>query len=294
MRHFLLGLVGLVLFSARVYGGISGCANTLTVGDTFTSYGTSNLTNGCSQADKSFTSLGVGTATCTAGSGCTASTNGNTDIFATGSLSASPGLVGTVTANLAPSSNIWTLTSGASTDTAPLDYVVQSNEACPALSGLHCVIGGNVGLTPTGSIALTAAGGLTQTITLVETFCINAATTVGCAAVNQGTIEAEITINGSTTTTDSTFTYLNCLAGSSVGSCNVGMTGIALTGFVSEIAVSDTFTLTRNSGEGATLDLTNIANSFQEFEESPEPSTFALLGSALAGIGFLRLRRKRV
>jgi hypothetical protein len=295
MRKFLLALVAVVL-SGHAYGAVVACATAFTAADTFTHYG-AGATNGCFQADKSFTTLAVGAgAACTAGAGCTTSANGNTDIWATGTLSAlsSPGLGGTVTANLAPSSNIWTLT-GSGTDTAALTYVVQSNETCPGGAGLHCAIGGNVGLAPTGSIVTTTAGGATETITVTENFCINAATTAGCLAANSGTIEGEITINGSTSGTFATFTFLNCLAGASVGTCNGGVTGssIALTGFFNEIAVSNSISLTRVNGDFATLDLTNIANSFQEFEETPEPSTFALFGTALAGLGFLRLRSKK-
>jgi hypothetical protein len=61
---------------------------------------------------------------------------------------------------------------------------------------------------------------------------------------------------------------------------------------VTTLNVTDQYTI---AGYGGTNTLANFANSFGDFDGSstPEPSTFVLLGSALAGLGLVRLRRKK-
>lgn len=65
------------------------------------------------------------------------------------------------------------------------------------------------------------------------------------------------------------------------------------------IDVMDVFTLTSAEGgtgtcTGAECDETGFLTWDNQFAESPEPSTFILLGTALAAIGLLRLRASRI
>ena len=292
-----------MLSSGRAFASTGACA-TVKPGNSFADQGATSATDtGCTYTDKTFSNFSVSGASCSAG-GCTTSTTANTDFSASGALGsgATAGDAGTIDANLEPSGGgIWFLNGGTNTDTATLNYAVQSNVGAPAGAGLSWFIGGNVGLGLTGSLdetSNTTAG--TNTLMVVETFCIDAASTTGCSGANSGTLEGEITYtnngNGVGSAGDlATFTYLGCSAGANVGTCGSGDTYITLSSFVTEIAVSDTRTVSRQPGSNAVLTLTNIENSFGEYAEStaPESNTFVLLGGALAGLGLLRFRKPR-
>ena len=286
-------------FASVVCGAVAACP-TSSPGNTFGSFGASSLTNGCSQVDKTFSLFAITGESCPPGAGCTTSDTTNTYIYGAGSLTggASPGFAGTITAILnggSPTVMVLNVTGTTVVDTANLTYAVQANVGAPTNPSLRWFIGGNIGLVPAGSIVTGAAGGVTEFIQVVETFCINSTTVTGCSAANSGSLTGTLTVNGSTIGTSTTFVFSSCSAGASVGTCSGGATGssIALSGFTSSIGVSDTFTLSRVSGNLSTLTLNNIGNTFGEFAVStvPEPSTFLLSGCFLAGIVCLRRRQ---
>jgi hypothetical protein len=66
---------------------------------------------------------------------------------------------------------------------------------------------------------------------------------------------------------------------------------LGLSSHPKNIDVTEVFTLTCTTACG--FDETGFLTWSDQFEESPEPSTFILLGTALAGIALLRLRSHR-
>ena len=291
----------LLCFAQAGHAAVAVCS-TSSPGNTFASYGSSSLINGCSQVDKTFSLFNVTGASCTAGTGCTTSDSTNTDIYGTGSLTSgsTPGFAGTITGNLnggSPTVMVMNVAGANGTDTGTLTYAVQANVGSPSNPALQWFIGGNIGLVPAGSITVPVAGGAKETIQVVETFCINATTVTGCAPANTGTISGNLTVSGTTTGTFSTFVFNGCSAGANVGTCNGGASGssIALTNLVSSIGVSDQFTLTSVAGNGSVLTLNNIGNAFDEFAAAttvPEPSTIWLSVAGLAAFAVLRRRRR--
>jgi hypothetical protein len=142
-------------------------------------------------------------------------------------------------------------------------------------------------LTPTATLSFTgtpASGD--EEIVVVSTFCLGQTTTTGCATADTGTITA--TMNNTATPT-----YACTFDGASCGATNTYSFSATLG--VTEIGVSDAFTLTRTTGFAATVELTDLANTFHEGTYStssvPEPSTFFLLGTGLlAALGIRRFR----
>jgi hypothetical protein len=265
---------------------------------------TPSLADGCFAADKTLVDLFVNGVACTGtATGCTASTNSNTELFTSSTVGtgAVAGPAGTLSVTFDDGgSNIGHVSGGTGTDTAAINYVVQSNNGTPAGAGLSWFISGNLGLSMAGLINETSnsASG-TNTIQVTETFCINSA--VSCVGVNEGSITAEITFTndgtgGGGAGNITTVTFLNCSAGANVGTCNGGATGssIALASPVTEIAVTDSISLSRQAGSNAVLNLASLTDTFDEaaLGAVPEPGTFALLGVALAAVGFVARKRK--
>jgi hypothetical protein len=136
-------------------------------------------------------------------------------------------------------------------------------------------------------------------VQVVMHICIDATTTVSCSAANTATITATLKTNGTM------FSY-QCSVGagftSSWGTCAGGSpsaTDITLSvAQPTEVAVSDVYSINRVNISGATVTLTDFANIFGQMDppdpaSTPEPTTFVLLGSALAGLGFFSRRRRK-
>ena len=129
-------------------------------------------------------------------------------------------------------------------------------------------------------------------VTLEEMFCLGATSvtvgTGGCTQANSGYLKVTETSNGTATYTN---LYQVCVPG--VAACTLGTVATAPAYAFSGqtlIAIDDTITITTTGTEARTEFLDSFDNTFSE---SPEPSTFVLFGSALAGLGFLRARGRK-
>ncbi len=275
-----LMLAAFVLAANTSWGSYSACAGAAP-GNTLGSYTQSTRGTGCSITDASFENISltnaVGTGTFTAQSTST------DDIHAT-STAASGNTVGPVDFFFDPAAAAdWQLTASTSTEGATINYNAIAHTSgsapfapAPTTAGDQWLFDSII-LTPTATIS--AGGG--NTITVTEVFCLGATTTAGCAAADKGTITATYT-NNSTVAYTCIFGSTGCV---SPTSNTVDLTAALQT---AAIAVSETYLLSRTGLTGATLTLTDFENTFGEDAESPEPSTFILLGTALIAIGLLR------
>jgi len=136
-------------------------------------------------------------------------------------------------------------------------------------------------------------------IEIFEGFCIGnntLSTTGSCASDGTGSNYGSIAIQANYTASGTTYFY-DCQAfGATFGSsdCNTGMFSVTATGIVTVTLPNPTTTLSvfewvdLDDQGGGRVTLNSLYNGFGEDAEAPEPSTFGLLGSALAALGFLR------
>ena len=118
-----------------------------------------------------------------------------------------------------------------------------------------------------------------DSITVRMEWCPGATTVTGCA--NLQFIQGILTKNPTLT-----LTYSN-----SLGNTNSFM-DVSSFGATSNFAVRNTLTF-NGTANGSTFVLTGISNGFDELGIAPEPTTFAMFGIALAGLGALRYRRRK-
>ncbi len=299
-RPFLLTVM-VCLGTSASYAGIAACttatAPPITAGSTATGTvinPTYNGTgNGCSADDMTFTNVTAGATFGGSGTNATATTiAADTRLVSTGDVAASGNTIGPIAASFdswnaatdgTGTATQWTTstTGAAGQIVGTITYLANANVggAEPTNPLLHWAITGLVLSSITGGDISGGAGG--DLVTIVETFCVSATTTVACAAGNKGTITE--TYTGSDTPT------FACTTGT--GSC-LSATGATInfagTGFT-QIAISDVITI-RNGSTTAAMD--SFTNTFKEgAEAAPEPSSFILLGSALMGLTMIRVRK---
>lgn len=269
-------LVGaFVLSQSFAWGAISACA-TGAQGNSFASYGSSSSTNGCSEIDKTFTNLSLDSAT-----GTIPMTTTNLSIWANGTAPVGDTL-GPVTANFDGSAaNSWQVSLKNQTQDTTFSYVATANTGgsfpSPSTAGLIWAINSLQLVVTQGP---DSNSGATSTVTM--NFCLGATTTAGCG--NLGTIVGSFVGSNAPTYTCS---FAGCV--SATGNV-VNFTS------VTQVAISQSVHLVMDGSNGHEAEIGNIANVFGETAFSggvPEPSSFLLLGSALAALGALRSRRKK-
>jgi PEP-CTERM motif len=148
---------------------------------------------------------------------------------------------------------------------------------------------GYTSLTLTDGSLQTASLGAGNIITTEEQFCLGGASVAGCATANLGYLEITMTTAGGVD--NYTTVYSVCTPGASGCTLSTPSSASITFGAVTQIGIEDTVTIDTIFGEDRAIFLNSFDNGF--YEGTPEPSTFVLLGTGLAGFGILRSRRKK-
>ena len=156
--------------------------------------------------------------------------------------------------------------------------------------GAVATTGAFYGLTLTDGTLQTHALIAGDIITTIEAFCLGISTfTCSTSGGTYGYIEIQQTENNTNNGFNTTYTV--CAPGATT--CVLQSSPTAAFNFLAKatsIGIQDTVTIFIPSGGTEPVFIDGFDNSF---DTVPEPSTFILLGSALAGLGFLGARRKR-
>jgi len=262
------------------------------------------LTNGCAAVDLSFSNFGL-SASNTGENGFVTPTLANTAVYSTNSGS-SGNTVGPISLTINPvTGGDWDASTGDNAGNGNMvftvSYAVMTHNGGFWNGGSGPTYAApNPGydwfldvITPTISGVANNSVSSTQTITVLTTLCLGQTSIAGCTGANQATILATIP------ETPGAISYTCNGNAGGVGfnfSCTNGVVNINNAFHATQVGVSSAFTMNHVAafGTGAPLiDLNSYTLSYSQFADTPEPSTFGLLGSALAGLGFLARRRRR-
>lgn len=287
-----IGLMSLALFTAVPgQAAISACGVGTANEAALSTYGSAALGNGCARVDLSFENFAVVSVSNTGGFGTPAPST--TAGYVTGASATSGNTVGVINflqAAVTPAD--WTSNNGGSNDHATFAYVATAHSTGTYTGGTYTA--------PTdpslswyfSSLQLLTAAVIPNTVgdsvTFVQKFCLGATTTVGCAAANLATITSAYTVTAGVAGLSSNFS-----CGSSF-SCSGTTANILSSLYFSTVAVLTDMTAIRSSGppsEGS-VTIGDFGTAFGQFADTPEPSTFGMLGAALVGLVFLGRRRK--
>src|SRR5579875_1576172 len=260
-RGAVLAALLLPLCSGLAWASDTSCPGTAKA---LNSFGPSNLSDGCIETDKNFLNF-------TAGAGPSNST-GTTDPDTASIDILGGGTAGLTTAQFSTpggrgTNATWSLSSGGShTMDSQFTYTVE-NTSSALIDLIELSLGPN-------------------TITVTEVFCLGQTSLTGCSSAHEGSISLALSTQNGTPTETITLP-------TGAMNCSTATTG-CITGFgtYSTVYIQTDVILDRvNNGGGTTVALNSLT---EYFGDAPEPSTFVLLGSALAGVALLRLRKRIV
>ena len=266
---------------------VSACGTNLATQQALSFYGTGTAANGCFQDDLSYTTLNLSGGASTGGGVTPLASSIN--IYSTGTA-ASGNTIGPV--NLFVDGFATINGGGTSSETGMVAVQATTNTGVgvggltytgPTGSGLHWAY---TTLTLAPAVAAVGAG---DTVTITESFCLNASQATlgnGCVAADQGTITAQYSGNTTVAFTCTFGTAGICLSATS-GGVSFGSLPFAPT----TIAITDLVNITRVTG--TTVTLTNFENTFGESSFTPEPASLSLMGAALATLFVLGYRRPK-
>ncbi len=273
-------LAAMFVFASVGWASVSSCdATTVTLGSFSGNLNPGTSAQGCYETDNTFSQFNVTSAS--TGSGTTQS-NQTDEIAGSNTFSAvtSPW---TETATFSGATGDWTVSGSGNTIVGSVNMLVNSNEAYSTIPTYQAPSAGDaiyfntLGLAVSGSTGVGGSG-----MTVIETYC---AGSLAC------TVSDEITITATYNNNSSSPSFSCSVGATSQATCAVNHQTATFGGgaLVQTVNVTDQYTENKN------VTLMDFANSFGDFESatSPEPSTFVLLGSALAALGLVRLRRKR-
>jgi hypothetical protein len=289
MRHGILragraskiALAGAFLFAANYgWATFSACTTAATLG----SFGVpgSNL-DGCKASDENFSNFEVGVDG-GALAAMTATTGGYDSILTT---AASLAPVATYTNNVAGTGvGSWTNLSGNGNQQL-FQWVNAVNNAAPTPPPGSEAYFTKVALTGTETFTTGTAGEL---LTITQDIC--AGNVAACTATTTGVIIVieTFTSTGGTGTTAGTPSWTcNATTGSGpLGTCVAANSGVVNLEHITGITIDTTIASTHNNPI-----VVNFVDSYTE-GDIPEPSTFILMGSALAGVAALRFRKRKL
>ncbi len=275
-----------------VWGGVTSCS-AIPPGTTLATLGT-GAGNGCASIDLSYTNFALSNATAT-GAGTTLPTSSNLYAYSTGTaaIGNTVGPVDLFTDGFASVGGNGT----AFSETATISAQVTANTGGSYTGGTYPSPTSGMWTITGLQLNPTASGGGSETIVITENFCVGATSATvgsgGCTAAEQGTLTA--TYNGSSaaafTCTFNGSTSGVCGGNGASSSASFSSLGYAVT----TVAISETANLSATGVHGSAT-LTDIENIFTESTAAaatPEPSSFVLMGCALAGLVLLSSRIRR-
>jgi hypothetical protein len=277
---------------AANYGSSSTAACTTKA--TLASFGAKTTGDGCYETDKTFSNFAVVSGS--SGTGIAQSTStvdiAGSDTFVNEALNTpwnvSEAFTGATAADFAVTGT------GGATTKGTMSMLVNSTKAFITNPSYPTPVAGATNFIKTVSLSSSGTTGNANagddSLIITETFCIG---NVACTASTEVTITATYGNNSSTPA-------YTCVAGATAhatcGSASSASPIVASYGInVTTLTVTDVYTAVahRNAAGGSTtVTLNNFTDIFGEEELAPEPSTFVLLGSALAAVAALRRRKQ--
>jgi len=274
----------LLLFANVSWASTGSCATTEDLGF----YGTGTA-NGCYEVDQTFSNFAV------ANSGSITPTQSPTTVDITGSSTYAGSSPWTVTSTFTGATAAdWEATGsfGANVE-GTITYLTNTSEAEFSVPGYPTLPSGySIGITEVELTADAKDGtNVGDSITITETFCIGSAACTTGPTGNEITLTATFSGDGTTTATYgcSTLADAHATCGSASSSSPIE---VSFNTNVTTLNFTDTYNLVVHGDSTDTL--TSFANVFGTDEFAPEPASFLLLGTALAGLGLLRLLRNQV
>lgn len=285
LRSGLIALVGVASLSTS-WGAITACTGQTLATLTSVADNGNTPANGCGQIDLGFNSFANRTTT-------------GTNTFATFAqigLTTAGGTTGSTTTQ-APITSTFAFTGGNSLSGGGTiigsftDLAAVTNQAPPSNSPPYQWVIDGLGLTFTATSS--ANPNHAETVTVIEAFCLNSLS-FSCLTTSQSYGYLSITENIATT---GAVTYTDTICTPGVGGCaqtHPTSSSLSLTGIGNSILIATQLSvnINRPTGSGNTLTLSSIQETWDQTEITPEPGTFVLLGSALAGIAVLRTRKR--
>jgi len=289
LRGSKFGLAGAFLLAANYsWGSTAACTTTAAL----SSYGASTTGDGCYSVDQTFSLFSVSSQSTGAAIAQTTTTD---DIGATSGFSAiTTPWSDNATFTPAIAADWSETSSGGQILGGTLNYVTDSQHSLMTDPSYQAAQTGYSVFIKTASLAAVGttgnsalAGGDSMSVT--EILCIG---TAACVAGGTGN---EITLTETWANNISTPTLTCTITGSAAhATCAAGVATFTLN--VTQLNVTDIYTmavhLSTGGGSNTTDTLTSFTNDFTDGEITPEPSTFILMGSALAGVAALRFRKR--
>jgi hypothetical protein len=300
-RTWKLAVIGTFLLAANYsWGSTAAC----TTRATLSSFGVTAPTtgDGCYETDKTFSNFAVVSGS--SGTGITQSTSTvkiqGSDTFVSETLNTpwnvSEAFSGATVADFAVTGT------GGATTKGTMSMLVNSTNAFLTNPSYPTPVAGATNFITSVSLSTSGKTGNANnnddSLIITETFCIGNA---ACTATDEIILTATYLNNSSTPSYTCAFgaggtaATTHTVAGSCSGTASASRDVVSFSINVTTVTVVDVYTLAAQvnaAGGSTTVTLKNFTDVFGEEELAPEPSTFLLLGSALAGVAVLRRRKQ--